>query len=105
MSVDRWTSAGNKNFIGVYISFRHTKYFMGLIHYIGVCGATKIRSHLESWLETFGFLLSDVSFTIIDCGSDVQKFASDVDLLNFQEWEKIFDYLSNRVLFFLPTFS
>ena len=52
----------------------------------------------------FGFLLSDVSFTITDCGSDVQKFARDVDLFNFQEWEKSFDYLSNRVVFFSRPF-
>ena len=72
LSFDKWTSADNKKFIGVYLYVGGESVCLGLIYYTGFCGAEEILINLKKTLSRFGLQLRDISLFISDCGSDVQ---------------------------------
>ena len=75
MSFDKWTSTTNQKFLGVYLYVSGEKICLGLIHFVGYCGAEEISVLLKNRLAIFGLIPSDISLFVTDCGSDVQNTA------------------------------
>ena len=57
LSFDKWTSADGKKFIGVYLYAEgKNNICLGLVHYVGRCGAEEICSHLKDTLKLYGLV-------------------------------------------------
>ena len=71
-SFDKWTSADQKRFLGVYLYPGGKSICLGMVNFRGFCGGEETLAHLKHLLEVFDLCPSDIDICVVDCGADVQ---------------------------------
>ena len=83
ISFDKWTSSDYKKYLGVYIYINRLPIMLGLLPYVGFCGAEEVGILIKNLLEQFGPGVADVHLAVTDRGSDVQAACRVLNLHNF----------------------
>ena len=98
LSCDKWTSADNTRFIGVYLVASGKKLCLGMLNYVGFCGSEENAVKLKRGLEVFDLQLSDVPIHITDCGSGVRKVSELVHAFHFPCLADVINLIVQRFL-------
>ena len=99
ISFDKWTSADQKRYLGVYLYVASKSICLGMINYRGFCGGEETLAHLKHLLEIFDLVPNDIHLCVVDCGADVQLGSRLANWYTFPCLCHIINLIAKKLLF------
>ena len=96
---DKWTSADQKQFLGVYLYAGGKSICLGMVNFRGFCGGEETLAHLKHLLEVFDLCPSDIDICVVDYGADVQLASRLANWYTFPCLCHFFNMIAKKLIF------